>query len=144
MVTFSIAYKSTLIYEFLSCFEPHYESEAKCKVFVIKISRHSYPNKTNFHVKSFAFSLAFIVRLIATRKWPIIPAPSLCDTYSRCHPSFLLLLILEEHSNMIKKGLYDPFFIISYSPCRSVHRTGLAAIGKFDTDLIEPFKKALV
>ena len=27
---------------FPSCFEPHYESEAKSKVFVMKISFHSY------------------------------------------------------------------------------------------------------
>ena len=45
---------------FPSCLEPHYESEAKCKVFVMKISFHSYANKTNFHMKSFALSLAFI------------------------------------------------------------------------------------
>ena len=57
---------------FPSCFEPHYESEAKCKVFVMKISFHSYANKTNFHMKSFALSLAFIVRFTATRKWPIL------------------------------------------------------------------------
>ena len=38
---------------FPSCCEPHYESEAKCKVFIMKISFHSYVNKTNFHVKSF-------------------------------------------------------------------------------------------
>ena len=56
---------------FPSCFEPHYESEAKCKVFVMKISCHSYANKTNFHMKSFVLSLAFIVRFTATRKWPI-------------------------------------------------------------------------
>ena len=35
---------------FLSCFEPHYESEAKCKVSVIKIRFHSYANKTNLEV----------------------------------------------------------------------------------------------
>ena len=57
---------------FPSCFKPHYESEAKCKVFVMKISFHSYANKTNFHMKSFALSLAFIVKFMATRKWPII------------------------------------------------------------------------
>ena len=56
---------------FPSCFEPHYESEAKCKVFVLKISFHSYGNKTNFHMKRFALSLAFIVRFTTTRKWPI-------------------------------------------------------------------------
>ena len=38
----------------------------------MKISFHSYANKTNFHMKSFALSLAFIVRFIATQKWPIV------------------------------------------------------------------------
>ena len=34
-----------------SCrFEPHYESEASCIVFVMNISFHSYANKTNFHM----------------------------------------------------------------------------------------------
>ena len=56
---------------FPSCFEPHCESEAKCKDFVMSISFHSYANKTNFHMKSFAPSVAFIVRFTATRKWPI-------------------------------------------------------------------------
>ena len=57
---------------FSSCFAPHYESEAKCKGFIMKISFHSYANKTNFHMKSFALSLAFIVSFSATRKWPIL------------------------------------------------------------------------
>ena len=57
---------------FPSCFEPHYESEAKCQVFVMKISFHSYANKTSFRMKSFALSLAFIVRFTATRKCPIL------------------------------------------------------------------------
>ena len=37
----------------------------------MKISFHSYANKTNFHMKSCAPSLAFITRFTATRKWPI-------------------------------------------------------------------------
>ena len=53
------------------CCEPHYESEAKSKLFIMKISFHSYAIKTYFHVKSFTLSLAFIVRFTATRKWPI-------------------------------------------------------------------------
>ena len=40
------------------------------KFFIMKTSFHSYANKTNFHMKSFALSLAFIVRLTTTRKWP--------------------------------------------------------------------------
>ena len=38
----------------------------------MRISFQSYANKTNFHMKSFALSLAFIMRLTATRKWPIL------------------------------------------------------------------------
>ena len=51
--------------------KPHYKSEVKCKGFVMKISFHSYANKTNFHMKSFALSLALIGRFTATWKWPM-------------------------------------------------------------------------
>ena len=37
----------------------------------MKISFHSYGNKTDFHMKSFARSLAFIMRFKAARKWPV-------------------------------------------------------------------------
>ena len=43
----------------------------------MKISFHSYANKTNFHLKSFALSLAIIMRFTATRKLlftcPLVP-----------------------------------------------------------------------
>ena len=58
---------------FRSCFEPHYESEAKCKVFIMKISCHSSAEKITFYMKSLVLSLAFIMRFTATRKWPISP-----------------------------------------------------------------------
>ena len=46
----------------------------------MKISFHSHANKTNFHIKSFALNLAFIVRFIATRKWSILlPLPYSSD-----------------------------------------------------------------
>ena len=32
---------------------------------------HSYANKTNLHMKNFALSLAFIMKLTATWKWPM-------------------------------------------------------------------------
>ena len=38
---------------------------------VMKISLHSNANNTNFYMKSFELSLAFIMRFTATRKWPI-------------------------------------------------------------------------
>ena len=56
---------------FPSCCEPHYESEAKCKAFHTKVIFVCIWVKTNFHNKNFAFSLAFIMRFKATRKWPI-------------------------------------------------------------------------
>ena len=37
----------------------------------MKSNFHSYANKINFHMKSFALSLAVIVRFTATRKWLI-------------------------------------------------------------------------
>ena len=37
----------------------------------MKISFHSFANKTNFHVKNFALSLALIMKFTATQKWPI-------------------------------------------------------------------------
>ena len=64
---FLISYK----WPFPSCFEPHNESEARWKVFHIKISFVYIWMKTNFHMKSFALNLSFIKRLKATRKWPI-------------------------------------------------------------------------
>ena len=55
-----------------SCCEPQHESEASFMVFIMKISfLHSYANKTNFHLKSFALSLAFIMRFKAIQKWPV-------------------------------------------------------------------------
>ena len=35
-----------------------------------EISFHSYANKANFYMNSFVLSLAFIMRLTSTRKWP--------------------------------------------------------------------------
>ena len=59
-----------------SCYEPHYTSEAKCKDFIFQISFHSYANKTNFHMKTFALRLAFIVRFTVAQKWSILTTAS--------------------------------------------------------------------
>ena len=69
MLKFQLQSKGNLYNRpFPSCFEPHYESEVNCKAFIVKLSVHSYANKTNFHMKSFALSLAFIMRFKATWK----------------------------------------------------------------------------
>ena len=49
----------------------HYESEAKCKTFVMKTRFYSYANKTNLHTKSFTLSLALVIRFKTTQKWLI-------------------------------------------------------------------------
>ena len=41
-------------------------------VFIMEISFRSYDDKTNFYMKNFALSLAFIMRFTATRKYPIV------------------------------------------------------------------------
>ena len=48
----------------LSCFEHRYESVSSRKLVFIH-----FATKTNFHMKSFALSLTFIMRFTATRKW---------------------------------------------------------------------------
>ena len=48
--------------------EPHHESETKCKAFDRKISFACIWMKINFNYKNFALSLAFIMRIKATRK----------------------------------------------------------------------------
>ena len=68
---------------FPSFFEPHCENNAKCKVFVMKISLHSYANKSNSHMESFELSLAFIMRFTATQKWPI---PARSNSEKRTNP----------------------------------------------------------
>ena len=48
--------------------ETHYEREAMCKAFHIKISFVCIRMKTNFHNKDFALSLAFIMSFKDTRQ----------------------------------------------------------------------------
>ena len=63
---------------FPSCFEPHYDSEASCKVFIMQTTLIFIRMKTNFHNKNFARSLAVIMRFKATGK-------KLKDSGSRSH-----------------------------------------------------------
>ena len=51
---------------FSSCFEPHYENEIPYNVIKMKISFHSYANKTNFHVKTFALRDCVIIEKYET------------------------------------------------------------------------------
>ena len=81
---------------FPSCCEPHYESEAKCKTFHSKISFVCIWMKINFHNKNFALSLAFIMRLKATRKCSIAPTIGLRGDWIQAKSATLF----RRHSNV--------------------------------------------
>ena len=50
----------------------HFQNEAKCEIFVAKMSFICIIIKNHFHINGFALSLALKVRFFGTRKWPII------------------------------------------------------------------------
>ena len=56
---------------FPSSKKSHFQNEAKCETFVVKMSFICIIIKTHFHNKGFALSLALKVRFFGTRKWPI-------------------------------------------------------------------------
>ena len=49
----------------------HFQNEAKCETFVVKMSFICIIIKNHFHINGFALSLALKVRFFGTRKWPI-------------------------------------------------------------------------
>ena len=55
---------------FPSSKKSHFENEAKCETFLVKISFICIIIKNHFHINGFALSLALKVRFFGTRKWP--------------------------------------------------------------------------
>ena len=56
---------------FPSSKKSHFQNEAKCETFVVKMSCICIIIKNHFHINGFALSLALKVRFFGTRKWPI-------------------------------------------------------------------------
>ena len=56
---------------FPSSKKSHFQNEAKCETFVVKMSFICIIIKNHFHINGFALSLALKVRFFGTRKWPI-------------------------------------------------------------------------
>ena len=56
---------------FPSSKKSHFQNEAKCETFVVKMSFICIIIKNHFHINSFALSLALKVRFFGTRKWSI-------------------------------------------------------------------------
>ena len=48
----------------------HFQNEAKCETFVVKMSFICIIIKNHFHINGFAVSLALKARFFGTRKWP--------------------------------------------------------------------------
>ena len=56
---------------FPSSKKSHFQNEAKCETFVVKMSFICITIKNHFHINSFALSIALKVRFFGTRKWPV-------------------------------------------------------------------------
>ena len=56
---------------FPSSKKSHFQNEAKCETFVVKMSFICIIIENHFHINGFALSLVLKVRLFGTRKWPI-------------------------------------------------------------------------
>ena len=56
---------------FPSSKKSHFQNEAKCETFVVKMSFICIIIGNHFHINGFALSLVLKVRFFGTRKWPI-------------------------------------------------------------------------
>ena len=50
---------------------PHFQNEARCTTFLVKMSFTCMRMKNHFHIKGWALNIVLIQRLGGTRKWPI-------------------------------------------------------------------------
>ena len=57
---------------FPSSSEPLYQDEVKCSVFDAEMTFYSHANKTHFHNRGWVLGLILKVRVLGTRRWPII------------------------------------------------------------------------
>ena len=69
--TDNATWKVNLNTPFPSSIKSHFQNEAKCETFVVKMSFICIIIKNHFHINGFALSLALKVRFFGTRKWPI-------------------------------------------------------------------------
>ena len=59
----------------LSSKNPHFQNEARCTTFLVKMSFICMRMKNDFHIKGWALTLVLKERPGGTRKWPIQPRP---------------------------------------------------------------------
>ena len=63
--------QTTVNRPFPSSKKPHFQNEAKCETFVVKMSFICIIIENHFHINGFALGLVLKVRFFGTRKWPI-------------------------------------------------------------------------
>ena len=68
---------------FLSSQNPHFQKEAKCTTFLMKMSFICVRMKSHFHIKGWSLILVLIQGPGGTKKWPIVDTASLCDCQYR-------------------------------------------------------------
>ena len=74
---------------------PHFQNEARCTTFLVKMSFICMRMKNHFHIKGWTLNLVLIQRLGGTREWPIrkhisnIQPARLAEGiwYTKCHSS---------------------------------------------------------
>ena len=79
---------------FPSSKKSHFQNEARCETFVVKMSFICIIIKTHFHVNGFALSLALKVRFFGTRKWPIPLWPLSQESDFLCFFRFVLFFVV--------------------------------------------------
>ena len=89
--------KSTFNRPFPSSKKSHFQNEAKCETFVVKMSFICIIIANHFHINGFALSLVLKVRFFGTRKWPIGRIPE----YTGCPKSSFLYHFM--HYNFLSK-----------------------------------------
>ena len=68
--TQTLKFRSRLYGPFPSSKKSHFQNEAKCETFVVKMIFICIIIKNHFHINGLALSLALKVRFFGTRKWP--------------------------------------------------------------------------
>jgi len=77
---------------FPSSKKSHFQNEAQCETFVVKMSFICIIIKNHFHINGLALSLALKVRFFGTRKWPITLTWACCCFFCVTWAQFMAVL----------------------------------------------------
>ena len=112
----------------LSSKQPHFQNEAKCTTFFVKMSFICMRMKNHFHIKRLALNLILIQRLKGTRKWPV---PSVAQ--AKClHDKHKQILIYVQdggdfecrYRSFRKQHIFQMVFTVTSSNCKVKKQRG--------------------